>query len=568
MLHGRVTSWLRKIAPALVGAWMVLIGALPTVGAAPGTSDNADSPTAWLLDSPLRASLSPGGEMALMWKNGLLDAAHGSLASTGDLAEGGTSAAPCAHACDVRVNVPGEGEPAENCNTQSEVSVARYKDNVVAGWVDGGQCDFNVRPSGVSLSGFGYSRDGGETWTDGGVIQPAPGMGNVFGDPVVAADAKGTFYYASIADDTWGRSIIGVARSTDGGATWSIPVDASPGRAMDAFQDKPWLAVDMGHSPKKRNVYVAWLEVAPGPALGAPVGRILFSRSTNGAETFGQLTELSNTDQCLPRNGAQVAVGPKGEVYVVWIGRFLSLCFAKSLDGGLTFSDATEFVSLNGVGHDQVCMPGARQRKVLNGDIRVEEWPSLAVDRSSSPSRGTIYVAFASAGRILSGQEFDEADVFLVYSRDGGNTWSGVDDVLKPAHRLNDDDTLTDQFHAQAAVGPDGRVMVNWYDRRLSDDPFRENWEIDLFGAVSDDGGATFGPNFRVSDVSFPPSQTNPNSNGLGGCYMGEYNGVATDGPGEFLVAWGDNRDSDSAGVPDPNVYFDRIALGDSGVSE
>ena len=471
---------------------------------------------------------------------------------------------------DVRVNTPGPqgGDMAENCNTQNEVSIARHRNKVVAGWVDGGQCDFRTRASGAMISGYGYSSDGGVTWTDGGLIEPEPG-GNVLGDPVLAANAKGRFYYATLADDASGRSIIGVARSTDGGKTWSAPVDASPGRPATAFQDKPWIAVDMRH---RRNVYVVWREDQEDGRR-----RMLFSRSTNGGVRFRSPIELPtptdpNVASCDPRNGAQVAVGPKGEVYVVWIGENFKLCFQRSLDGGVTFTTAREFVHPEAIGHHQEnCVGGGGvpvARTVLDGDIRVEEWPSLAVDTSSSAYKGTVYVAVASDGPDT--RSDDEADVFLLYSRDGGTTWQVLGtpaeeliptDTLIPATRLNDDETSNDQFHPTVAVGPGGTVAVTWYDRRLSDDPLRENWEIDVFSAVSHDGGETFGTNFRVSDESFPPSQTNPNTNGLGGCYMGEYNGLVPSGRGQFLAAWGDNRDTDAAGLPDPNVYFDRIQL-------
>jgi hypothetical protein len=395
------------------------------------------------------------------------------------------------------------------------------------------------------------------------VLQPEPG-GNVLGDPVLAADHRGTFFYATLADDKSLRSIIGVARSTNGGKTWTWPVDASPGRAAvkdgkPVFQDKPWMTVDTTRSAHRGNVYVAWNEI-----VGNSTHQMLFSRSVDGGVSFRrpvvELTSFPSEGTCRPGIGTQVAVGPKGEVYVVWIAHPLRICFQKSLDGGITFTKAREIVQYNLVGHSQPnCQPKtdpssvASFQMVLNGDIRVKEWPSLAVDTSKSPHRGTIYMALPS------GDPPDEADVFLVYSRDGGETWSGVDQERKPIRKLNDDETTTDQFHPTVAVGPDGAVLVSWYDRRLSDPLLRPNWVIDIFAALSTDGGKTFGPsNFQVTDKSFPPSQTNPNSNGFSGCYMGEYNGMVAGDAGEFLLAWGDNREV-SGGLPDPNVYVDTV---------
>lgn len=500
-------------------------------------------PTAWLLDSPLRERLSGAGELALLIRNGMAPTPAAATSVTG------APQAPPTGGTDLRVNAPGQGEFAPNCNTQNEVHLARSGQNLVAGWNDGGQCDYLTRSSGISLSGYGYSSDGGLTWTDGGVIQPEPG-GNSFGDPVVAADADGNFYYAELADNASGRSIIGVAKSTDGGKTWSAPVDATPGRSAGAIQDKEWIAVDTTSSPHRGNVYVHWIEFAS-------TAEQMFSRSTDGGQTFGDAIKIT-TSAAQRGQGAQVAVGPDGEVYVVWesLGATRSLWFRKSVDGGQTFTAPRQITTLSRIGHTANCALGGT-RDVLNGDIRVLEWPSLAVDTSGSsdplspdfnPHRGTIYVAAPSRGAGA-----DESDVYIVSSSDGGVTWTS-------RRKLNDDTTTTDQFHAQIAVGPDATVAVTWYDRRLSNDPLRANWLIDQFATVSTDGGQTFAPNFRVSDVSFPPSRTNPNTNLLAGCYMGEYNGLVAGEAGEFFADWGDNRDG-LPELPDPNVYFDRIRV-------
>src|SRR5262249_59859044 len=68
-----------------------------------------------------------------------------------------------------------------------------------------------------------------------------------------------------------------------------------------------------------------------------------------------------------------------------------------------------------------------------------------------------------------------------------------------------DDATTTAKWNPALPVRPDGsHVGVFWYDRRL--DP--SDHLIDRFGAVGTVAGHTvsFGANFRITDVSFPPA--------------------------------------------------------------
>jgi hypothetical protein len=530
---------------SIVASFALIAGASLGSVAAPPASAAPGFPDAWLLESPQRQYLSGAAETRLLWKSGAVAPNRWVAGARGsDAPSTGT---------DVRINQPGEGEFLPNCNTQNEVHIARFGNNVVAGWNDGGQCDYLVRSTGISLSGFGWSDDGGKTWHDGGTIAGAPGGGS-WGDPVVAADTDGSFYYAELADDPSGRSIIGVAKSTDGGRTWSAPVDASPGRPAANSQDKEWIAVDNTGSPHRNNVYLAWIEFRPNG------NEIMFSRSIDRGESYESPIQLTKAAS-QRGTGTQVAVGPDGEVYVLWVAHGssgqlpTSVWFTKSLDGGVTFDIPRSVATINRIGHSGNCQ-GIGTRDVLNGDIRVRPWPSMAADVSGSsdpldpdynPNRGQIYVAFPSRGTGT-----DEADVHFIMSSDRGASWT-------TPTKINDDTTTNDQFHPQVAVDPSGAVGVSWYDRRLSG-PVPPNWGIDLFAAVSEDGGATFSPNFRVSDVTFPPSRTNPNTNVLAFCYMGEYNGMVSGAENEFLVNWGDNRDGTPA-VPDPNVYFDRIDM-------
>jgi hypothetical protein len=66
---------------------------------------------------------------------------------------------------------------------------------------------------------------------------------------------------------------------------------------------------------------------------------------------------------------------------------------------------------------------------------------------------------------------------------------------------------------------------VIWYDRRV--DPV-ENYLIDVYSTTSVDDGETFGPNERITDVSFGVPPINPNFDpNVVACYMGDYIAVA-----------------------------------------
>src|SRR3989441_12080013 len=78
--------------------------------------------------------------------------------------------------------------------------------------------------------------------------------------------------------------------------------------------------------------------------------------------------------------GAVPAVGPNGEVYLVWAGP-LGLVFKKSLDGGLSFFKDKVI--------DQ--MPGGWDFS-MEGLDRANGMPVTGVDFSNGKNKGTLYV--------------------------------------------------------------------------------------------------------------------------------------------------------------------------------
>lgn len=406
--------------------------------------------------------------------------------------------------------------------TQIEPTIAVSGPAVVVGWNDTGHSGGTVLGVGFGV-GYGFSADGGATFTD------AAGLaGQTWGaDPTLAVDRMGRFYFARM-DLNLG---VAVHKSTDGGTSFAPGVSASLG--LGGVQDSPFVAVDETGGPFDGTVYVSWTNA------DFNVLTIMFSRSTNGGMSFSTAIPLSARGL---NQSSQPATGPDGEVYVTWVDMVSeSLLLRRSADGGQSFGPERVITARSPIGSSQGC-PG----RSLKGDIRASRRPAIAVDRSQGPHRGNVYVAFASDP---DGLGPDVADIFLTRSIDGGSTWS------VPA-RVNDDASKNDQWAPFVAVAPDGTVGLTWYDRRLDDG----NLLIDLFLAISRDGGASVEPNIRVTDSSFPVPPLKPNFDPLGSvCYMGSYNFMVAREDAFYLV-WTDNRML-SSGIPDPNIFFAKMPL-------
>ena len=404
----------------------------------------------------------------------------------------------------IRVNNPSEDIFAGQRTTQSEPSIAVSGKNVVVGYNDS-----TLAPN---YTGYSNSANGGALFTDRGGLP-----GNQSGDNVLAADRHGNFYYATLSTDAAGNSSVGVSKSTNGGVTFTLPVDASTTANGPAFfQDKEWLIVDNSGEDNDGNVYLVWTKFAP---MGE---QILIARSTNGGTAWSAPVALSTIGN---HQAAIAAVDPEGDLYVCWLDRGASqILIRKSHDGGLTFTNP-----VNGGAAVQsiVQIPGT-----MKGNIRANSFPSIAIDQDD----GQIYITYAAQ---VAG---DQGDVFLTVSTDHGKTWGA------PV-RVNDDATKTDQWMPSVAVTDDGVVGVMFYDRR--NDPVN-NLNIDVYLAVSTDHGKSVHANQRITTTTFPPAVNFDPAIAFN--YMGDYNQMVAKDE-RFYMAWGDNRDL--VGVRnDPNVYF------------
>ena len=220
----------------------------------------------------------------------------------------------------MRVNDPARDRHQQDQTTQSETTIAIAGGNVAVGYNDS-QHSLLATTQGTSLSGYSYSRNGGRTFHDGGALPNRPGYVNL-GDPWMTSDRAGRMYYATLAATPNFNLGVSVARSTNGGRSWSAPVQVSPGDPPVDFYVGDKEAMTAGRDPTRpgRDVlYVAWDDLffsATDILSGLPV-----ARSTDGGRTWTvayaarhSLLEGCSFTQYL---GAQPIVDPaSGSLYV------------------------------------------------------------------------------------------------------------------------------------------------------------------------------------------------------------------------------------------------------------
>jgi hypothetical protein len=344
------------------------------------------------------------------------------------------------------------------------------------------------------------SWDGGRTWS---TYTTPNGDQRTQGDDGVVFGPDGTAYHSYLAALGYGqakpkRACSGLfvhALRPGGGASAPVAI-VDHVNSVEPMEDKPWLAVDSSRGSKFYNsVYVSWTRFEVyGSKDPAHRSHIYFSYSRDGGRSFSPVRRISDKsgtcrDDSDTVEGAMPAVGPNGEVYVVWAGPE-GLIFKKSEDGGVTFGKEKNIGKMPG-GWDSPA-PGVPRHNGM---------PVTLVDLSNGPNRGTIYVNWID-------KRNKDLDVFLATSRDGGDTWS--DPV-----RVNDDPKGNgkDQLFTWMAVDPaDGSINIVFYDRRNLKDTM-----TGLTLARRVDGGESF-VNYRIDQEPFVC---------LKDVFMGDYIGIS-----------------------------------------
>ena len=408
----------------------------------------------------------------------------------------------------------GDAEAAPGGQAELSIAVDASGQHVVIGYND--TRGFSENP--ISLSGVLYSQDGGRTFVDGGRL-PTPGndvlgttrLPQVFGDPEVKYLGGCTFVYSSILvakfSATTAVQTMGLHRSTDCGKTWQGPFEitaaTNPNGIVDANEpadaaDKEFMDVD----PDTGRLIVSWSNFTPAAPGGVEIRSAFADNAKSGSPpTWSAGTIVSATPADGQSSVPRFAAGT-GNAYVAWRrfpfpGTFNGLGntigFARSLDNGMTWQAAidtsNEFFTM-----DQVL-----------GNDRVNTSPSLAVDNSRGPRRGTIYLVYAN------NNSGDGADIVFQRSTNKGKSFSAPLEL-----NAAPGEDRAQWFPWVTVDSTTGRVHVFYYDQGI--DTSGDLSEVSY--VYSDDGGKHWSAAVPLTQRPFHAGH----GNDTGQPNLGDYN--------------------------------------------
>ena len=175
---------------------------------------------------------------------------------------------------------------------------------------------------------FRRSSDGGATY---GADQFLYVTKNPQNDPQIQVAANGTLYVAWLDNFNPGVKFI---KSSDHGATWTVPISFTGKGRKPSWSDKPWLAISKDGS----NVYIAF---------NASDSYVVSSH--DGGNTFSDPVKTNNDTRYWFANGGAVAAN--GTVYFsevdfsqTYVGP-ANIDVLKSIDGGASFATTRVDVS-------------------------------------------------------------------------------------------------------------------------------------------------------------------------------------------------------------------------------
>ncbi len=398
-------------------------------------------------------------------------------------------------------DVPVTTEPSNSTQSENSIVINPNDENILLN-----SNNSTPQPSNGSVKGADALKtlDAAASWS--GTVEGAGGSNS--GDPAAVIDLNGRWFVGYI-DNASGQS---VSYSDNHGATWTVSKVAN-GSSLNML-DKNHLWADISPtSPYKNYLYDGWMVN----------NNIYVSRSITSGTSWSASVNISAATAAGSHNqGINFKCGPDGDVYAAWAvydswpSDEKAIGFNSSHDGGATWGTAIR--AINNI-------KGIRSTGSVPQNMRTNAFPSMAVDISNSPYRGTIYVVWTNKGYpgINTGAG---TSVYLIKSTDKGITWS-------TPKRINSDSAASKHHYLPwiTCDQANGYVSIVFYDNRNCAATEAQAWM-----AYSTNGGNTF-TDLQVSDVTFTPAAI-PN---MASKYMGDY--LAIDSyNGKTFPCWTDTR--------------------------
>lgn len=485
-----------------------------------------------------------------------------------------------------RRGIPDNIRATQDCSLrrQAEIQVAVNPadgSNVILG-----QNDSRV---GFNQTGLDWTINGGKNWGDYSIptrfLNCATAAYDAVSDPSQAFSRDGTLSYVGVAFNI--ASPISGLYYWEGGKKGSslhapgAPLSATPTVIYDncanpnLSPDKQFVAVDTTGGAQDGNIYVTFTLFKSDDAGNYLESPIYLGRSTDGGLTWGAVKRISGRgpvcvqadafdpsiapNDCNFDQGSWPVVAPDGSVNVVFnncntesaaqagIGVCQQL-FVKSTDGGTTWSKPVK------VADDYA------QQPLQTGDLPNGCDPF----RQCLPPNGYRLNDFPSMGIA---ERSGKLAVFWADFRNGCNPQFGCtgkpnsnNDVFAAVSndggatwgrtRLVDKDRAA-QWQAWGDVGESGRLYVAYYDRRYGNS--EQTGENDITLSVSGNNGRSW-RHRRITTSSMP--NLTPDNNPIQFGFLGDYMGLVVANRWVH-IGWADTRGLDR--FVEEDAYYARV---------